>query len=102
MRSSKVAEWRLGVSGGRWRGGGDGYFRFRLGIITERRLGTMDDRRGSVTSGSGEVVVHDDVGKWLTRGALSVPRTGMHMICTCDARCCPSMHKTAAVAKPDG
>ena len=62
----------------------------------------MDDRRGSVTSGSGEILVHDDVGKWLTRGALSVPRTGMHMLCTCDARCCPSMHKTAAVAKPDG
>lgn len=56
---------------------------------------------GSLTTGCGELVVHDDVGQWPRRGALSVPRTGMQMLCTCDARCCPSMHKTAAVAKPD-
>ena len=41
--------------------------------------------------------------KWLGGGgALSIASTGMQMLCTCDARCCPSMHKTAAVAKPDG
>ncbi len=34
---------------------------------------------GSLTTRSGEVVVHDDVGKWRRRGALSVPKTVMHM-----------------------
>ena len=34
---------------------------------------------GSLTTGSGEVVVHDDVGKGRGRGALSVSNTIMHM-----------------------
>ncbi len=45
--------------------------------------------------------MHDDVGIWLRRGALSVPKTVYADACARDARCCPTMRKTAAVAKPD-
>ena len=43
----------------------------------------MNDRRCSVTSGYGEVLVHDDVGKWLTRGVrCQYPE----QVCICYAR----------------
>ena len=34
---------------------------------------------GSVTTESGEVMVHDDVGEWRRRGVLSVPK----ILCIC-------------------
>ena len=49
---------------------------------------------GSLATGSGEVAVHDDVGKWQRGGgALSVTKTIMYAyVCARDARRCPTKH----------